>query len=83
MIGWEDLAVGGKNTPIILLKIPKGTGTWLLKGRLCSHWRELGKQSCGVYISSEKVNTVGNTGQFWKRQVKVIQEAGLHSHVRL
>lgn len=80
MVGWEELAVGGENIPIVLLKIPKSTGTWLLRGRLCSHWRELGEQrSCGVHISSEKVSTVGNTGPFWKRQVEAIQGAGLHS----
>lgn len=62
---WE---LGGENTPIVLLKIPKDTGTWLLRGRLCSHWRHLGEQrSCEAYTESEKVRTVGKMGPFWKR----------------
>lgn len=67
MVRWEDLGVEGENTPTVLLKIPKGTGIWLLRGRLCSHWRELGEQRrCGAYTSSEKVSTVRKMNPFWE-----------------
>lgn len=42
--GWK-----GENKPIVLLKIPKGIGTWLLRGRFCSQCKELGEQELCIH----------------------------------